>query len=62
MSLKRKRIPLSLFIHILFYKMIQGLLYSPYKKNLVNFQMAKKIKATPKAVNEDLGATLISIH
>lgn len=59
----RKRLPLSLFkLNIMFYKAIQGLLYSPCKKNLLNFQSVEKVTATLKAVKENLGATLPSIH
>lgn len=45
------------------YKVIQGLLYSPCKKkNLLTFQLVKKKTVTLKAVKENLGATLNSIH
>lgn len=58
----RKRLPLSLFkLNIIFFKVIQGLLYSPCKKNL-NFQSVEKVTATLKAVKENLGATLTSTH
>lgn len=59
----RKRLSLSLFkLNIIFYKVIQGLLYSPCKKSLLNFQSVEKVTATLKAVKENLGASLTSTH